>query len=240
MKKSDYLIIIPAYNEEKNIGETIKTIQKVVPEAPIVVIDDGSSDHTESVAEAHGALVVSHPINLGDGAARQTGFQYALNNNYDYVINLDADGQHAPQDIPRILEALRKEKHDIIIGSRFLGSRKYTIPFLRRVGMFIFSVIIAITTRQRISDPTSGFRGVNKKAMKFYVKVFYPEYYPDADVIIASHFAGLNIQEIPVDMHQRTYGKSLHSGLSPIYYIFKMCLSIFASISIRRRIHNGY
>jgi glycosyltransferase involved in cell wall biosynthesis len=226
------LIIIPAYNEENNLPNTITLIKKILPKIDIVIINDGSSDKTAMVVQKPGVTMVNHSVNLGDGAARQTGFKFALMNNYEYAVHLDADGQHDAAYVPVILNELKKGQYDIIIGSRYLSDKRYRIPFLRYVGMKIFSLIATAITRNPITDPTSGFRGINRKAMEFYVKHFYPQSYPDADVIIASHYAGLKIKEIPVSMIERKYGKSLHGGLSPVYYIYKMFLSIFMMVII--------
>jgi glycosyltransferase involved in cell wall biosynthesis len=234
MKKKELLIVIPAYNEEKNILNAISNVRKVMQATDLAVVNDGSVDKTAALAADAGVILINHPVNLGDGAARQTGFKYALEKGYEYVINLDADGQHDPIYLPKILEELKRGDYDIVIGSRFLSGGYDASPFLRRLGMRIFSRIILFTTGMRILDPTSGFRGVNNEAMKFYVRHFYPEYYPDADVIIASHRAGLKIKEIAVKMNKRTQGNSLHSGLSPIYYIYKMCLSIFTTIFYKK------
>lgn len=230
ISNKDLLIVIPAYNEEKNIFNTIFNIKKILPDVDIVVINDGSKDKTDTVAKEICTEVINHPKNLGDGAARQTSFRYALARQYKYLIHLDADGQHNPMDIPSILNELRKGDFDIIIGSRTLGTKSYAIPIFRNLGMKICNHIVSITTGKVITDSTSGFRGLNRKAMEFYAKYFYPKRYPDADVIIASHYAGLKIKEIPVNMNKRFYGKSLHGGLSPIYYIYKMCVSIFIII----------
>ncbi len=234
MDRKELLIVIPAYNEEQNLANTINNVRRAMPAVEIAVVNDGSKDNTSGAAKDAGVILINHPVNLGDGAARQTGFKYALENHYEYVINLDADGQHDARDIPRIFKELQNGGFDIIIGSRFLGAGQYDTPFLRNLGMKIFSYIVSLTTGKLITDPTSGFRGINVKAMKFYVKHFYPEYYPDADVIIASHNAGLKIKEVPVNMNKRVQGKSLHSGLSPLYYIYKMCLSIFAVLYYRK------
>lgn len=234
MDRKELLIVIPAYNEEQNLLNTINNVRRTMPAVEIAVVNDGSKDNTSGAAKDAGVILINHPVNLGDGAARQTGFKYALENHYEYVINLDADGQHDACDIPKVFKELKNGSLDIIIGSRFLGAGQYDTPLLRNLGMKIFSYIVSITTGKLITDPTSGFRGINVKAMKFYVKHFYPEYYPDADVIIASHNAGLKIKEVPVNMNKRVQGKSLHSGLSPLYYIYKMCLSIFAVLYYRK------
>lgn len=224
------LIVIPAYNEEKNISSLLETIRKKISEIDILVIDDGSTDCTARVAEKAGALVVKLPFNIGYGAALQTGFKYALMKRYQYVVQMDADGQHDPSSIKALLDEIRKEDVDVVIGSRFFGNKEYKAPFLRRTGIYIFGKIASIITGQSSTDPTSGFQALNRDAVRFYASPYYPVDYPDADVIIMLHRAGLRIREIPVTMHARKEGKSMHSGLKPLYYIFKMFLSMFVTL----------
>lgn len=224
------LIVIPAYNEEKNISSLLETIRKKMSEVDILVIDDGSTDCTARVAEKAGALVMKLPFNIGYGAALQTGFKYALMKRYQYVVQMDADGQHDPDSIKALLDEIRKEDVDVVIGSRFFGNKEYKAPFVRRTGIYIFGKIASIITGQSSTDPTSGFQALNRDAVRFYASPYYPADYPDADVIIMLHRAGLRIREIPVTMHARKEGKSMHSGLKPLYYIFKMFLSMFVTL----------
>ncbi len=230
--KNELLVVIPAYNEERNLLKVIEKIREFTSDAEIAVVDDGSVDKTASSLDSD-TVLIRHAINLGDGAARQTGFKYALQKGFEFVINIDADGQHNPGDIVRILRELREKKYDIIIGSRFISGKRSNNSLLRYIGSRIFSYVVRLLTGELITDPTSGFRGVNRKAMYFFANHFYPESYPDADVIIASHYSGLKIKEIPVSMNMRKAGKSLHVGLSPVYYMYKMCLSIFTALFYR-------
>jgi glycosyltransferase involved in cell wall biosynthesis len=224
------LIVIPAYNEERNISSLLGNIRQTISEADILVIDDGSTDRTARVAEKAGALVVKLPFNMGYGAAVQTGFKYALMKRYQYVVQMDADGQHDPDSIHALLDEIRHEDVDVVIGSRFLGNKVYKAPFVRRMGISMFGKIASIITGQHSTDPTSGFQALNRDAVRFYASPYYPVDYPDADVLIMLHRAGLRIREIPVTMHARKVGKSMHSGLKPLYYIFKMFLSMFVTL----------
>ncbi|MBI5750176.1 MAG: glycosyltransferase family 2 protein [Nitrospinae bacterium] len=228
--KNNTLIIIPAYNEENTIGNVIKGIRNVAQTSDIVVINDGSSDRTESAAKDAGAFVVNLPFNLGYGAALQTGFKYAVRHDYKYAIQMDGDGQHSPSSLKSLTTEIEKNNTDVVIGSRFLGDNNYNAPALRKIGMKIFSIITNFITGQKFTDPTSGYRAINNDILKFYSNDIYPVDYPDADVIIMLHQAGFRIMEIPVDMNPSLTGKSMHSGLKPIYYLFKMMLSIFVTI----------
>jgi len=228
------LLIIPAYNESKAIGKIIIEIKNQLPGLDILVVDDSSSDETKKYAQQAGAMVVSLPINLGYGAALQTGYKYAQVKKYDYLLQMDADGQHEPKYLKDLLEAIKTKKADIIIGSRFLSKVKYHPSLIRRLGMIFFAKLTTSTIKQKITDPTSGFQAMNRRILNFFTDDFYPSDYPDADVIIYLHRAGFRIKEMPVVMYPASNKKSIHSGFKPLYYIFKMFLSILM-IFLRKR-----
>ena len=184
------LIVVPAYNEEQNIGRVIAGVQEVAPAADVLVVDDGSSDATAVAARQVGGEVISLPFNLGYGVALQTGFKYALEQGYDYVVQMDADGQHEAASVPDLITEARKGTADVILGSRFLGSTTFKPQFARRVGIRIFRVIVSRVVGERISDPTSGFQALNRKVLKLYATEAYPVDFPDADVLIMAHLAG--------------------------------------------------
>lgn len=224
------LVIIPAYNEEKTIGRVIDEIQETVPGVDIVVVNDGSSDNTAKIVREKGTVVLSHSINLGPGAATQTGYEYALEYPYDFVIQLDADGQHEPRYIHDLLSVLESDSADMVIGSRFLGTQGYRPSWIRRVGMKILAVIVSLIIGQKITDSSSGFRALRKEVVEFFATVNYPSDYQDADVLILTHFAGFRIKEVPVVMQENLSGSSLLSGSKFVYYGFKMLLSIIVTL----------
>ena len=227
--RSKVLVIIPAFNEQKNIAAVIAGIQNLTLGLDILVIDDGSTDATPRLAKNSGATVVSLPFNMGYGAALKTGFKYAARNDYEYVIHMDADGQHDPQSVPALLSEIQKGQTDIVIGSRFLTNSGYPLTLPKRIGIKIFKAITKSIIKQPVTDPTSGFQALDRDAFHFFIKN-YPSDYPDADVIINSYLSGLRIKEIPVYIYPRAFGKSMHSGFKPSYYIFKMFLSIFVTL----------
>ena len=227
----EVIIIIPAYNEEGTLLSLIKNIRSKISGVDILIIDDGSADRTARVAEKAGALVASLPFNMGYGAALQTGFKFALMNRYRYVVQMDADGQHDPDSIRTLLDEVKREDADVVIGSRFIsGGDGYKASWARRMGMQLFGKIASMIIGHLVTDPTSGFQALNRDALRFYASKYYPVDYPDADVIIMLHRAGLRVKEVPVLMHARKEGQSMHSGLKPIYYVFKMFLSMFVTL----------
>jgi glycosyltransferase involved in cell wall biosynthesis len=215
------LIIIPAYNEESNIG---RVISRCLEYDPVLVIDDGSSDLTASVAIEAGADVISHGDNKGYGQALQTGYQYALKNGHDILVQLDADGQHDPKYIPALVEALGDS--DMVLGSRFIGSPGYSIPIFRLMGMRLFACLASRICGHRFTDTTSGFRAMNRHALEFCVSSEYPRDYPDANALVMMHRAGLRLREIPVKMRANMKGASMHSGMEPVFYVFRMLLAL--------------
>ena len=225
------VLLMPAYNEAKNIKRVITNIRSVVPDIDIVVINDGSKDATARLAQEAGAQVISHPYNMGYGAACQTGYKYACRHNYEYAIQMDADGQHEPKSVYDLLEAIQDPEVDIVLGSRWLGLTEYNGPLIRKFGKHIFAFIATSLTGLKITDPTTGFQALGRKVMLFYTTEVYPVDYPDADMIILLKRAGFKIKEIPVIMYRDESGQSMHSGvLRPLYYGFKMMLSIFMTL----------
>ena len=231
------LTIIPAFNEGKTITQVIAGIQENAPYCDILVINDGSLDTTAERARAAGAKVIHLPFNMGYGIALQTGYKYALEKEYHYMVQMDGDGQHDPRYIKELLEAVTSGKADVIIGSRFSknsNSYPYRAGWIKKAGIILFAYITSIIIRQKISDPTSGFQAINRNVAKFYASESYPCDYPDADVIIMLHRAGFRIKEVSVVMHHNRNKKSMHSGTKPLYYIFKMLLSISLTL-LRKR-----
>ena len=229
-KQPKILIIIPAYNEGKNIGAVLNDIQKQSPGIPILVINDGSSDNTDKIALEHNAEVISLPYNSGYGVALQTGFLYAVKNNFSIVVQMDSDGQHDPANIKDLLEEIQKENCDVVIGSRFLSRASYKASLARHAGMLLFGNIASLLCGQKVTDPTSGFQALKGRAIQFVASEHYPPDYPDADFIILMNRCGFKIKEIPVTMHASPDKESMHHGHTTIYYVFKMFLSIFVTL----------
>jgi glycosyltransferase involved in cell wall biosynthesis len=218
------LVVMPAFNEATRIRRTVEEVRGQVT-GDVLVVDDGSADQTAEEARRGGARVAVHAVNLGYGAALQTGYRYALRKAYDAVLQLDADGQHDPASIPQLLAALGEA--DVVVGSRFLDGGSYRPPMVRRMGMWIFGKVATTLSGKRITDPTSGFQAISREALHFYAHDRYPVDYPDADVLAMVGRAGLRLIEVPVRMLPSPPGKSMHAGLiKPFYYVFRMSLAL--------------
>lgn len=224
------LIIIPAFNEQAHLPGVIASISETLPGIHILVVDDGSRDRTRQAAAKAGAMVLSLPFNMGYGVALQTGYKFALRRGYEFAAQMDADGQHEPQDLALLLDTVRSGEADLALGSRFLGRKNYRAPLTRRAGMLLFRLLTSLLVRQHITDPTSGCQALSKDTIRFYASDVFPVDYPDADVLLMVHRAGLRIKEIPVRMYAADDKNSMHSGLQPVYYIFKMFLSIAVTL----------
>jgi glycosyltransferase involved in cell wall biosynthesis len=220
------LVIIPAYNEEGSVGKVIEELRTLLPQADILVVNDGSTDLTSEIAKSKGAIVLNLPFNLGIGGAMQAGYQYAYGKGYDIAIQVDGDGQHDPKEIPKLLRALNEGKVDMVIGSRFLGDSEFKSSLMRRIGISIFSRVISTIAKQKITDPTSGFRAANRKAIQLFASN-YPQDYPEPEAVVLLHQCRLKMGEIPVGMSRRYSGESSITRIRSVYYVVKVLLAIF-------------
>lgn len=230
------LIIIPAYNEGPDIGGLIRRVRDLQPDFDVLVVNDGSRDETAAAARETGAEVVSHPFNMGYGVAIQTGYKYALAKDYDFVVQMDGDGQHDPASVGELLAPVMAGETDFVLGSRFLGKDSYEPSLARRVGMTFFRRLVSWLIGQNITDSTSGFQAFNRRVIRFFTTEVFPCDYPDADMLITLHRAGFRIREVPVRMHANISGKSMHTGWKPVYYMFKMLLSIFVTLLRKKQV----
>jgi hypothetical protein len=220
------LAVIPAYNEQGAIRRVVAGARDALPEADILVVDDGSSDRTAEEAEAAGAIVVRQPFNLGIGATVQTGLRFACEEGYDLVCRLDGDGQHDPADLPLLIAALVENRVDAVFGSRFLGhDPAMPIPPARRLGIGCFRMLVTLLTGQRVTDTTSGFCCLSRRAAEVLAR-YLPQDYPEVESRVVLHKAGLIAMEIPVQMRPRTTGVSSIDGWRSIYYAFKVSLAV--------------
>lgn len=228
---SKYLAIVPAYNEAASVSKVVSSIREHAPHFDVVVVDDGSTDKTADSARSAGATVLKLPFNLGIGGAVQNGLIYANENNYDFAIQVDGDGQHDAAEIGTLQRALDENPDiDVICGSRFLSQDyRYPAPVSRRTGIHIFSFLLSRIVRQRVSDPTSGFRLYRKRAIELFARD-YPHDYPEVEAVLMLHHHRLKMKEVPVRMFARDSGvSSINTGKSA-YYMIKVLLAIFIGL----------
>ena len=234
------LVVIPAFNEQGRVGAVIADVRHWLPRAHVLVVDDGSADATGQEALDAGAKLLRLPVNLGYGAALQTGYKYAVRHGYELIGQIDADGQHKAEHFVPLLAHLSTHDVDVVIGSRFLDrDGHYSASRARKVGMALFGSIASVITRQHVSDPTSGYQVMRRSVAEFFCSEVYPTDYPDADILILLHRSGYRVGEVGVQMRMPG-SKSMHSGHRSLYYVYKMSLSILVTMlrtGIRREHH---
>ena len=241
--RKEVLIIIPAYNEQHSIERVLEQLEmpQISSIADVLVINDASTDRTPLLVKERGHLLVSHVFNLGYGSALQLGYKYAIRRGYHYVIQMDADGQHDPCNVRRIYERLKQpDAPDIVLGSRLVaGSESYPIGIAKRAAYLLFRLMIRVCTGKRIADPATGLQGLSRGAGLGYSKRNQFDFtYPDANMIMQMLLLGFQVVEIPSVMHARYTGKSMHSGLKPLIYMFQMTFSMLAVV-FRIRVLKG-
>ena len=231
------LIIVPAWNEAKNVGLTIAEIRAADPSYDVVVVDDGSTDDTRLVAKAAGATVVAMPFNLGVGGAMKTGFTYAQRKGYQRAIQVDADGQHNPADIARVLDGLASA--DISIGARFADVGAYNVRGPRRWAMVFLAAVVSRVAKVRLTDVTSGFRAANARAIDQYVRYYPAEYLGDTlDSLVEALHSGLSVTQVPVAMRPRLHGKPSQNAWGSTVYLFRSVFALTLALlrgSLKRR-----
>lgn len=233
----ELLIIIPAYNEEKNIEKLLDQLEQpdIAAIADVLIMNDASSDATNWIVKGRKYQIVTHVFNLGYGSALQLGYKYAIRRGYEYVIQMDADGQHDVCNIPVIYEKLKTadehgKKPDIVLGSRFMeGSTPFPVSVAKRLAWSLFRTMILLGTKRKIADPTTGLQGLSRRVVIFYSRYnHFDDRYPDANIIMQMLLLGFRLVEVPAVMHPRTEGVSMHSGLKPLFYMCRMLFSILA------------
>jgi glycosyltransferase involved in cell wall biosynthesis len=221
--------IVPAYNEEAVIAKVVSEIRRADPGVEVVVIDDGSSDGTARSAAAAGARVIRLAYNVGIGGAMQTGYQYALENDFDLAVQIDGDGQHDPRDLHRVFEPIVEGRADLVIGTRFSGERFYRGTFTRRIGIRYFARIVSLIIHRRVTDTTSGFRAVNRRGIRLFAAE-YPHDYPEVESTVLASKHRLEIVEVPVAMRTRIAGHSSITIVQSVYYMIKVSLALFITL----------
>ncbi len=226
------LAVIPAYNEQDNIVSTIEDLRSNAPEVDYVIVNDGSKDRTPQICEERGYHYLSLPVNLGLAGAFQTGMKYAKERGYDYAIQFDADGQHSAAYISEMLERAEETGADVVIGSRFANCKKPFSP--RMVGSALITAMILLTTRKKVQDPTSGMRLFNARLIPLFADEL--DYGPEPDTISYLMRNGFKVEEVQVEMRERTAGESYLNFTKSVSYMLRMSISILLVQWFRRKI----
>jgi hypothetical protein len=220
------LVFIPAWNEADSVAAVIAGVRESLPGADVLVVDDGSHDETAARAREAGALVASLPFNQGLGAALQTGYLHALREGYDACAHLDADGQHPPAEVARLLAEIYGDRADLVIGSRYgdpdreAESDDYKPTLSRRIGTGVFRFFLTLATRQRFTDTTSGMRAANRRVMALFSERYSPDFAEIESLQLAVR-EGLRVEEVPVRMLERVDGSSFLTPVRSAFFIFK-------------------
>jgi len=226
---NEFLILVPAFNEEGAIAGVIEEVHQVLPDAPVLVVDDASKDGTYVRAKSAGGSVLRLPHHLGLGGCVQAGYKLAFELGYDYVIRIDGDGQHDPKYIPRLLDVLRKTGCHMVIGSRFSdGSGNHT-SVIRAIGISVFRLFLRPILGQPVRDPTSGFVGVNREALQVFTLSF-PLEYPEIEALVVLQRKRFRFQEVPCQMRRRKTGRSTITAVKSLYYIIHVLLGVFVNV----------
>ena len=236
-KKKELLIIMPAYNEAKNIEAVLDKLEQpeIADIADVLIMNDASTDGTNRIGKRRGHAVVTHVFNLGYGSGLQLGYKYAVRRDYKYIIQMDADGQHDVCNVLSLYERLKTADEqgncpDIVLGCRFAkGSSSFKVGVVKKIAFVWFRALIRMGTGKKILDPTTGLQGLSRRAFLFYSQYnHFDDKYPDANMIMQMLLLGFRVEEVPAVMHARTEGVSMHSGLKPFIYMFRMVFSIIA------------
>jgi hypothetical protein len=220
------LVLIPAYNEEASLSKLLAEVREHLPGAAVAVVDDGSTDRTVPVARAGGARVLRLPCNLGVGPAVQTGFRYALESGYDYLLRLDADGQHPPAEARKLIEALETTPTDLVVGTRYGAGSTYHGNWLRQVVLKGLALFVSLICRKRITDPTSGFWLVTRPLLQCFA-LHYPSDYPEAEAIALLRRQGFSLEEVAVAFKPRQAGASSIRAWGTVNFAAKVFLALF-------------
>ena len=234
------LIVMPAFNEQEAVGDVIREVHQKLPGIAVLVVDDGSQDHTTAVARTAGARVARLPFNLGVGGAMRTGFRFALENGYSTVIQVDSDGQHDPAGVPALLAALA-EGNDIVMAARFAGEGDYRVRGPRAWAMKVLSAVLSRTAKTRLTDTTSGFRASGPRAVALFADHYPAEYLGDTiEALVIAARAGLRVAQVPVAMRPRAGGVPSHNFVKSTIYLARAGVAlVFAYVRPRSSYRTG-
>jgi len=222
------LVVIPAHNEAANLPQILRELREARPSDDVLVVDDGSTDTTRSVARELGCCIVALPFHLGYGAAVQTGIKRGLRRGYRVVVTFDGDGQHDVRDIAPLVEAV-EQGADLALGSRYLDQGAYRGGTLRRAGRAVFSALARVLTGLPLTDPTSGLKALGPNGQRLFALARFPDRFPDADALVLASRARLRVAERPARMRPSRNRHSMHGGARGLAYIFNMSFSLLVA-----------
>ena len=228
-KPGSLMVLVPAFNEEGAVGTVVQEVMLHLPGVPVLVVDDCSGDATAAAARQAGAHVMSLPAHLGLGGCVQAGYKLAYELGFDYVIRVDGDGQHKPEDIPRVFQVLKESGCQMVIGSRFVHRKAEYTSLLRGLGIRLFRFILRPILGKWVHDPTSGFVGVNREALAVFSKSF-PLEYPEIEALVVLQRKAFQFEEVPCDFRPRQAGRSSITAGKSVYYILYVLLGVFVNI----------
>lgn len=234
------LVLIPAFNEEHAVGDVVRSVQRIVPGVPVLVVDDCSHDATITAARGAGADVLALPHHLGLGGCVQAGYKLAFELGYQYVIRVDGDGQHDAADIPKVFETLRSSGCEMVIGSRYLNGTRRSTSVIRAIGIRFFRMVLRPILGKPVHDPTSGFVGVNRSALEVFSRSF-PLEYPEIEALVVLQRRRFRFVEVPCRILPRRSGRSTITPMKSVYYILHVLLGVFVNVlKYERRTPGGH
>lgn len=226
------LIIVPAWNEAASIGEVVGEIRGELPGVDVLVVDDGSVDDTSQIARAAGAIVARLPFNLGVGGAMRLGYRYANSAGYDVAVQIDADGQHDPRYVPKLIDGLQDAS--LVIGARFAGEGDYQVRGPRRWSMAMLSFVLSALAGCKLTDTTSGFRACDRALIELFAGWYPVEYLGDTvETVVRVVRLGYKVMQVPVAMRQRFAGAPTKSPAKAMVYLARAFFSLLLAISRR-------
>jgi len=231
-------VVLPAWNEAQSLPGVLGEIAENLPDVGVLVVNDGSSDETSAVARACGVPVLDLPFNLGVGGAMRAGFRYALAEGYDVVVQVDADGQHNPREVPRVVAALAGS--DVVIGARFAEEGTYTVRGPRRWAMRVLASTLSRLARTRLTDTTSGFRASGPRAIRLFAVHYPAEYLGDTiESLVIALRSGLTVEQVGVSMRERVAGRPSQRPIKAAVYLLRACLALGIALTRPRQVVAG-
>lgn len=226
---SQTLIVMPAFNEEASVAAVVAEVYAKLPGVTCLVVDDGSTDDTARIAKEAGALVASMPFNMGVGGALRLGYQFARDNGFSVAVQIDADGQHDPGNVPSLIAAL--DDADLVIGARFSGEGDYEVRGPRRWAMNVLSTVLSRVVRTRLNDTTSGFKAAGPRAIALFAHSFPAEYLGDTiEALVIAARGGLRVAQVPTSMRPRAGGQPSHNPIKAAVYLARAFIALLVAL----------